>query len=262
MPAAANREPTVPRRAVSRGVAWAVPTIALATAAPALAASEPCTDADTLTALPAFTAQNWTEQPATGFRGGNRYPVEWLTNYRNEGEPAAHNKADPAAGQAAYATITSVETFCLAPGSYRVRYRTGLLVTNGRSMWLYGEVHEEGGRACAGAPRRPGAARRTASSAIRATTSPSTRSPGCASPSPGRWSSTPGNRPMRRATTSTSTSPRSRRRPDRRRRGRLGSSLVGSGRLRGSCGAGRRGPMLSSAHTAPSPPSPSPAEST
>lgn len=145
MPAAANREPTVPRRAVSRGVAWAVPTIALATAAPALAASEPCTDADTLTALPAFTAQNWTEQPATGFRGGNRYPVEWLTNYRNEGEPAAHNKADPAAGQAAYATITSVETFCLAPGSYRVRYRTGLLVTNGRSMWLYGEVHEEGG---------------------------------------------------------------------------------------------------------------------
>jgi hypothetical protein len=70
----ASSDTAVPRRGVMRGVAWTIPVVAAAAAAPAIAASTPCPDIS--------TSEGWYREGSPLYTGGNvpgGHPIFWPT---------------------------------------------------------------------------------------------------------------------------------------------------------------------------------------
>lgn len=141
-----DRRRTPSRRQVARGAAWAVPTLVVGTAAPALAASGciPVTGS-TLTAQLSFNsasgANGWTGARAKRFYNGGAGPEvtssysqrSWDQSTTGCGERAAPKNSislSPAGGVAignpdpaeSSAMLTYSKTICLGPGTYNIAY--------------------------------------------------------------------------------------------------------------------------------------------
>lgn len=139
----------VSRRSLTRGAAWAAPTVLAAMAAPAIAASSECSPVTAATAQTtlAFTGRTlgqWTQTSSTNPAGRTAPPAEpgsanqgnWV--YWDQTNTAAVVK-DPPPNVASTTTLTS-PSVCLAPGTYSVTFNAKVYYTNARELTLQATV--------------------------------------------------------------------------------------------------------------------------
>lgn len=169
----------VPRRTVAKGIAWATPTIALATAAPAMAASSECVPLKCGTATnPAtgtirralqFDGTNWGGGKPAGTTwgetsanvgalswwetrtfGGNTSTGNCPTGYCGATTPASRNLiagGDPPKGNASAAFNNAYSAnICLAPGTYTFSFDYGAVQCEPGPETIVGAIWDSAGK--------------------------------------------------------------------------------------------------------------------
>lgn len=138
-----SNAPRFRRRTLARGLGWAAPSLLVATAAPAFAASSECTpltSSQLPTATPQFTSAaltGWTSAVTAGSFKSSPV-INYRSNYAPNGSPLANQavlEADPSVTAISTATL-STAPFCLGPGTYTFTYSGRSYGINARTITL------------------------------------------------------------------------------------------------------------------------------